>query len=107
MQMWRKVSSFLESVNPTYMKRILHFKNITFKSSYNWFKIDIQWVAFRMSAHAFIFPNPHKSDLCALCENVHCRIMLFFFSKSEYLIHTIYDGVCVSNKVNYGLKGLN
>ena len=23
------------------MKRILHFKNITFKSSYNWFKIDI------------------------------------------------------------------
>merc|ERR1712016_2672 len=28
-------------LNPTYMKRILHFKNITFKSSYNWFKIDI------------------------------------------------------------------
>ena len=28
----------------TYMKRILHLvsvKNITFKSSYNWFKIDI------------------------------------------------------------------
>ena len=23
------------------MKQILHFKNITFKSSYNWFKIDI------------------------------------------------------------------
>ena len=23
------------------MKRILHFKNITFKSSYNWFIIDI------------------------------------------------------------------
>ena len=23
------------------MKRILHFQNITFKSSYNWFKIDI------------------------------------------------------------------
>ena len=29
------------SLNPTYMKRILHFKNITFKSSYNWFIIDI------------------------------------------------------------------
>ena len=24
-----------------YLKRILHFKNITFKSSYNWFKINI------------------------------------------------------------------
>ena len=32
---------FLLQLNPTYMKRILHFKNITFKSSYNWFKIDI------------------------------------------------------------------
>ena len=32
---------FLLRLNPTYMKRILHFKNITFKSSYNWFKIDI------------------------------------------------------------------
>ena len=31
---------FLLQLNPTYMKRILHFKNITFKSS-NWFKIDI------------------------------------------------------------------
>ena len=30
------------SLNPTNMKRILHFKNITFRSSYNWFKIDIQ-----------------------------------------------------------------
>ena len=31
-------------LNPTYLKRILHlvsFKNITFKSSYNWFKINI------------------------------------------------------------------
>ena len=28
-------------LNPTYMKRILHFKNITLKSSYNCFKIDI------------------------------------------------------------------
>ena len=28
-------------LNPSYMKRILHFKNITFKSSYNWFIIDI------------------------------------------------------------------
>ena len=30
-------------LNPTYMKWILHLvsvKNITFKSSYNWFKID-------------------------------------------------------------------
>ena len=32
---------FLLQLNPTYMKRILHFKNITFKSSYNWFIIDI------------------------------------------------------------------
>ena len=32
---------FLLQLNPTYMKRILHFQNITFKSSYNWFKIDI------------------------------------------------------------------
>ena len=32
---------FLLQLNPTYMNRILHFKNITFKSSYNWFKIDI------------------------------------------------------------------
>merc|ERR1712079_881082 len=32
---------FLLQLTPTYMKRILHFKNITFKSSYNWFKIDI------------------------------------------------------------------
>ena len=35
---------FLLQLKPTYMKRILHLvsvKNITFKSSYNWFKIDI------------------------------------------------------------------
>ena len=35
---------FLLQLNPTYMKRILHLasvKNITFKSSCNWFKIDI------------------------------------------------------------------
>ena len=35
---------FLLQLNPTYMKRILHLvsvKNITFKSSYDWFKIDI------------------------------------------------------------------
>ena len=35
---------FLLQLNPTYMKRILHLvsvKNITFKSSYNWFKINI------------------------------------------------------------------
>ena len=32
---------FLLQPIPTYMKRILHFKNITFKSSYNLFKIDI------------------------------------------------------------------
>ena len=32
---------FLLQLTPTYLKRILHFKNITFKSSYNWFKIDI------------------------------------------------------------------
>ena len=35
---------FLSQLNPTYMKRILHLvsvKNITFKSYYNWFKIDI------------------------------------------------------------------
>ena len=32
---------FFLQLNPTYMKRILHFKNITLKSSYNWFKIDI------------------------------------------------------------------
>ena len=35
---------FLLQLTPTQMKRILHLvsvKNITFKSSYNWFKIDI------------------------------------------------------------------
>ena len=32
---------FLLQLNPTYMKWILHLKNITFKSSYNWFNIDI------------------------------------------------------------------
>ena len=35
---------FLLQLNPTYMKRISHLvsvKKITFKSSYNWFKIDI------------------------------------------------------------------
>ena len=32
---------FILQLTPTYMKRILHFKNITFKSSSNWFKIDI------------------------------------------------------------------
>ena len=32
---------FLLQLNTTYMKRILHLKNITLKSSYNWFKIDI------------------------------------------------------------------
>ena len=30
---------FLLQLNPTYMKQILHFKNITFTSSYNWFKV--------------------------------------------------------------------
>ena len=44
---WHKIARyffptfFLLQLNPTFMKRILHFKNITFKSSYNWFKIDI------------------------------------------------------------------
>ena len=35
---------FFLQLNPTYMKQILHLvsvKNITSKSSYNWFKIDI------------------------------------------------------------------
>ena len=33
---------FLLQLNPTYMKRILHLvKNITFKSSNNWFKVYI------------------------------------------------------------------
>ena len=35
---------FLLQLSPTYMKQILHLvsvKNITFKSSYKWFKIDI------------------------------------------------------------------
>ena len=36
-----KSKVFLLQLNPTYMKRSLHFKNITFKSSNNWFKIDI------------------------------------------------------------------
>ena len=38
---------FLLQLNLTYMKRILHLvsdKNITLKSSYNWFKIDIRWL---------------------------------------------------------------
>ena len=37
---------FLLQLNPIYMKRILHLvsvKNVTFKSFYNWFKIDILW----------------------------------------------------------------
>ena len=35
---------FLLQLNPTNMKRILHLasvKNVTFKTSYNWFKFDI------------------------------------------------------------------
>ena len=32
---------FLLQLNPTNIKRILHLRNITFKSSCNWFKIDI------------------------------------------------------------------
>ena len=35
---------FLLQLHPTYMKRMLHLvsvKKITFKSSYDWFKIDI------------------------------------------------------------------
>ena len=32
---------FLLQLNHTYMKQILHLRNVTFKSSYNWFKIDI------------------------------------------------------------------
>ena len=31
---------FFFSINPTYMKRILHFENVTPKSSYNWLKIQ-------------------------------------------------------------------
>ena len=44
---WHKFPSiflshfFLLQLNPTYMKRILYLRNVTFKSSYNWFKIDI------------------------------------------------------------------
>ena len=44
------------------MKRILHFvsvKNITFKSSYNWFKIDIRRLLRPLTA---IF-NPVQSHL--------------------------------------------
>ena len=45
---WRRTPHFfLFQVNLTYMKRILHLvpvKNFTFKSSYNWFKIDILWL---------------------------------------------------------------
>ena len=37
----KETTFFLLQLNPVYMKRILHFKNITFKSSYNWFRIDI------------------------------------------------------------------
>ena len=38
---------FLLQLNITYMKLILHLasvKNLTFKSSYNWFKIDFCWL---------------------------------------------------------------
>ena len=41
-------------LNPTYMKRILHLvsvKNITFKSSYNWFKIDIHQQLWPLTAN--------------------------------------------------------
>ena len=38
-------------LNPIYMKRILHFKNITFKSSYNWFKIDIHQQLWPLTAN--------------------------------------------------------
>ena len=44
---------FLLQLNPTYMKRILHFKNITFKSSYNWFKIDIHQQLRPLTANYF------------------------------------------------------
>jgi len=42
---------FLLQLNPTYMKRILLFKNITFKSSHNWFKIDIHQQLWPLTAN--------------------------------------------------------
>ena len=45
---------FLLQMNPTYMKRILHFKNITFKSSYNWFIIDIHQQLRPLTANAIL-----------------------------------------------------
>ena len=45
-------------LNLTYMKRILHLvsvKNITFKSSYNWFKIDIFRLADRWLPYSALF----------------------------------------------------
>ena len=41
---FQKSHFFLLHLTPAHMNRILHLvavKNITFKSSYNWFKIDI------------------------------------------------------------------
>ena len=32
---------FLLQLNPSYIKHLVSVKNIAFKSSYNWFKIDI------------------------------------------------------------------
>ena len=44
---------FLLQLNPTYIKRILHLasvKNVTFKSSYNWFKINNQRLVLPLTA---------------------------------------------------------
>ena len=42
---------FSFAIDPTYMKRILHFNNITFKSSYDWFKIDIHQQLWPLTAN--------------------------------------------------------
>ena len=51
---------FFLQLNLTYIKRILHLvsvKNITFKSSYNWFKIDIRRLLRPLTA---IFSHVHN-----------------------------------------------
>merc|ERR1719495_1549036 len=72
---------FLLQLNPTYMKRILHFKNITFKSSYNWFRIDknitfkssYNW--FRIDIHQQL--RPLTANYLAMFKVISTTIYIF------------------------------
>ena len=65
---------FLLQLNLTHMKHILHLasvKNITFKSSYNWFKIDILRLVRPgtacLGSPQLLYIHNVKLKLCAKC----------------------------------------